>query len=116
MQNRCGLVSTSTVGIMIGLIKVSVSSEVWKKKYSSIRECTSPHRVLEREPETKCKLMERRYICLIINRAALILYEALTSSASMVATPLVCMHTNKQSQKLNSKLDRALSILLEVDS
>ena len=31
MQNRCGLVSTSTVGIMIGLTKVSVSSEVWKK-------------------------------------------------------------------------------------
>ena len=54
MQSRCGLVSTSTVGIMIGLTKVSVSGEVWKKNSSSIRECTSRHRVIEREPETKC--------------------------------------------------------------
>ena len=30
MQNRCGLVSTSTVSTMIGLTKVSVSSEVWQ--------------------------------------------------------------------------------------
>ena len=54
MQNRCGLLSTSTVGIMIGLTKVSVSNEVWKKNNSSIRECTSRHIVIEREPETKC--------------------------------------------------------------
>ena len=39
--------------------------------------------------------MERRYhyICLIINTAALILYEALASSASMVATPLTLGQT-----------------------
>ena len=62
MQNRCGLVSTGTVGIMIGVTNVSVGSEVRKKNNSSIRECTSRHRVIEREPETKCNGKEIYYV------------------------------------------------------